>query len=230
MNKLIRACVLVLGLVGGQHAFAGIPVVDGINNTARAAEFVQTVAQWAKEITQMQQQYTMLTNQYNQLQSSYNSANGLRSWANAATNTYDKVNSWDSKMSSVDYSQYKDAAKVLGIEDAPFASTSGAGVAFTNAQNTNAFNQALNQENFTRIKARQANLEALNAQINTATDQKDIADLHARISAEQTMLANEQNSLLATAQLQQGQKDVQEQQARENSIKMVQMVHITPEY
>lgn len=229
MNKLTCAIALAFGLVAGQSAYAGIPVVDGVNNSARAAEFVKTVAQWSKEIAEMQQQYQMLTNQYNQLQRSYASANGIRDWANVANNTYDKVGSWGDKMSSVDYTVYKDTARILGIEDAPFDSTSGAAVSMTNVQNTNAYNQALNEENYARIKSRQNNLQTLLSQVNNASDEKDIQDLHTRISAEQAMLANEQNTLLATAQLQQGQRDTQQQQDRERLIKMADIVNLTPD-
>jgi len=227
MSKYLRVIGLLLGLSAGQHAYAGIPVIDGVSNAARAAEFTQTVAQWTKEITEMQQQYQMLTNQYSQLQKTYSSANGIRGWANAASNTYDKVNTWENKMSNTDYSQYKEAAKVLGVEDAPFASDSEAAIAMTNAQNTNAYNQALNEENYTRIKTRQDNLEALKNQINAATDEKDIADLTARITSEQTMLQNEQNGMMATAQLQQGQRDIQDQQSRERVMKMSKLVNIS---
>jgi type IV secretion system protein VirB5 len=226
MTKYIRVFALLLGLAGGQQAFAGIPVIDGVSNAARLAEFTQTVAQWSKEISEMQQQYQMLSNQYSQLQKTYSSANGARDWANAASNTYDKASSWEGKMSSIDYSKYKEAAKVMGVDEASFASDSEAATAMTNAQNTNAFNQALNEENFTRVKKRQDSLEALKAQINTATDEKDIADLHARITSEQTMLQNEQNAMLATAQLQQGQRDIQAQQASERLMKMGKLVNI----
>lgn len=230
MNKLICTAALATGMFAGMPAYAGIPVLDAVSNGARAAEFVQTVAQWSKEISEMQRQYTMLTNQYSQLQKSYASANGARDWGNVANNTYDKVGTWNDKMSSVDFSKYKDAARILGVEDAPFASTSGAGVSMTNVQNTNAYNQALNEENYARIKSRQNNLQTLLSQVNNAEDEKDIQDLHTRISAEQTMLANEQNTLLATAQLQQGQRDTQEQQDRERLIKMAEIVNLTPKF
>jgi len=227
MNKSIAAFVFSVGIGTCSLASAGIPVIDGVSNGARLAEFAQTVAQWSKEIAEMQQQYQMLSNQYSQLQRTYASANGVRGWGNAATNTYDKVTTWGDKMANIDYSKYKDAATVLDVDDAPFASDSDAAIAMTNTQNTNAFNQALNEENFRRIKIRQNNLESLKAQINSASDEKDIYDLHARISSEQTMLQNEQNSMLATAQLQQGQRDIADQQARERVMKMGKLVNIT---
>ena len=42
MSKYIRVLALMLGLSAGQSAFAGVPVIDGVSNGARAAEFVQT--------------------------------------------------------------------------------------------------------------------------------------------------------------------------------------------
>ena len=226
MNKFIRAGLLMLCLGAGQSAHAGIPVIDGVSNGARMLEFGQTVTQWAKEIAEMQQQYTMLTNQYTQLQKTYTSANGVRDWANAASNTYDKVDDWSDKLSDVDYSEFKEAAKIVGVEDMPFDADSTAGQSMTNAQNTNAFNMAMNRDMFSRIKKRVTSLETLSGKINTATDAKDIADLGARITAEQTLLQNEQNSMQATAMLQQNQRDIQDQQSREMSIKMGKLVNI----
>jgi type IV secretion system protein VirB5 len=50
-------------------------------------------------------------------------------------------------------------------------------------------------------------------------DQKDVADLQARIQAEQAMVQNESVKLALMAQLQQAQRDIAAQQAREISMK-----------
>lgn len=223
MKKALRLSALVIALGLGAHASAGVPVIDGVSNGARMVEFTQTVAQWSKEIAEMQQQYQMLTNQYTQLQRTFESANGARDWANVANNVYDKGEDWQEKLDNTDYTALKEAAKIVGVEDTTFASGSDAATAMENAQNTNASNQAMNQANYKRIQKRMGSLETLMARINTATDAKDIADITARINAEQLLLQNEQNSLAMTSALQQGQRDIQEQQGREIALKMSKM-------
>lgn len=48
MKAYAKALLLVAALAGGQTASAGIPVIDGVSNGMRIAEFAQTVVQWGK--------------------------------------------------------------------------------------------------------------------------------------------------------------------------------------
>lgn len=127
---------------------------------------------------------------------------------------------WQSVLGNVDYSDYLEAAKIAGIEDAAFSSESEAAEAMQNMQNQNAFNRAMTEQGFNKTQQRLSNLEALAAQVNAATEAKDIADLQARIQAEQVLLQNEQNKMIMLAQLQQNQRDIAEQQDRERLMKM----------
>jgi len=63
-----------------------------------------------------------------------------------------------------------------------------------------------------------ASLQLLINAIPTAPDQKGILDLHARIAAEQTMLANEQTKMQVLYQVEQAQDLALRQQAREQAI------------
>lgn len=214
MKKVIKAVTITAALLGGQQAFAGIPVIDGVSNGMRIAEFAQTVVQWGKEIAEMQAQYQQMVTQYE-------SMNGARGWGSVNQNDYGYVDGdWQSVLGNVDYSDYLEAAKIAGIEDAAFSSESEAAEAMQNMQNQNAFNRAMTEEGFNKTQQRLSNLEALAAQVNSATEAKDIADLQARIQAEQVLLQNEQNKMIMMAQLQQNQRDIAEQQDRERLMKM----------
>ncbi len=214
MKKIIKAVTITAALLGGQQAFAGIPVIDGVSNGMRIAEFAQTVVQWGKEIAEMQAQYQQMVTQYE-------SMNGARGWGSVNQNDYGYVDGdWQSVLGNVDYSDYLEAAKIAGIEDAAFSSESEAAEAMQNMQNQNAFNRAMTEEGFNKTQQRLSNLEALAAQVNSATEAKDIADLQARIQAEQVLLQNEQNKMIMMAQLQQNQRDIAEQQDRERLMKM----------
>lgn len=221
MKKIVKAVAITAALLSGQQAFAGIPVIDGVSNGMRIAEFAQTVVQWGKEISEMQAQYQQLVQQYEQMQQTHQSMNGNRDWGSVNMNDYGYVSGdWQNVLGNVDYSEYLEAAKVAGIEDATFAPDSEAAQSMQNMQNQNAFNRAMTEQGFNKTQQRLSNLEALAAQVNSATEAKDIADLQARIQAEQVLLQNEQNKMAMMAQLQQNQRDIAEQQDRERIMKM----------
>lgn len=221
MKKIIRAAVLFVGLIAGQQSYAGIPVIDGVSNGMRIAEFAQTVAQWAKEIAEMKAQYDELVTQTKQMEETFNSMNGTRGWGSANRNDYGyNPGDWQDVMANTDYEAVLEAARIAGVDDAAFASESDAAMAMLDMQNQNALNRTLNEQSYNVVTKRLNNLNNLVGQINSATEAKDIADLQARIQAEQVLLQNEQNKMTMLAALQESQKDIADQQSRERSIKM----------
>ncbi|SDA85451.1 type IV secretion system protein VirB5 [Pseudomonas sp. NFPP33] len=221
MKNMIRAFALFVGLVAGQQSYAGIPVIDGVSNGMRIAEFAQTVVQWGKEIAEMQAQYQQLVQQYEQMQQTHASMNGGRGWGSVNKNEYGYISGdWQDVMANTDYEAVLEAARVAGVDDAAFASESDAATAMQDMQNQNALNRTLNEQSYNKVTQRLSNLNSLVGQINNATEAKDIADLQARIQAEQVLLSNEQNKMTMLAALQQSQRDIQDQQSRERSIKM----------
>ena len=78
--------------------------------------------------------------------------------------------------------------------------------------------QALAQQALANSSSRFASIQQLIAAIPSATDQKGILDLQARINAEQGMLQNEQTKLQALYQAAQSQGAVAAQRAREQII------------
>ncbi len=221
MKNIIRAAVLAFGLIAGQQSYAGIPVIDGVSNGMRIAEFAQTVAQWAKEIAEMKAQYDELVTQTQQMEETFNSMNGARGWGTVNRNDYGyNEGDWQDVMANTDYEAVLEAAKIAGVDDAAFASESDAAMAMLDMQNQNALNRTLNEQSYNVVTKRLTNLNNLVGQINGATDAKDIADLQARIQAEQVLLQNEQNKMTMLAALQDSQKDIADQQSRERSMKM----------
>jgi type IV secretion system protein VirB5 len=81
-----------------------------------------------------------------------------------------------------------------------------------------ALQQTLAQSALANASGRFASIQALIAAIATATDQKAILDLQARISAELGMLQNEQTKLQVLHQATQAQEVVLRQQEREQII------------
>ena len=214
MKNTIRSAALLISLGIGQQAFAGVPVIDGVSNGMRIAEFAQTVAQWAKEIAEMKAQYDQLVTQTQQMEQTYNSMNGGRSWGSANRNDYGYINGdWADVLNNTDYSAVLDATRVVGADEMPFASESEAAQAIMNSQNQVAFNRTINEQSFNKINQRLNSLENLMNQVNSATDAKDIEDLQARIQSEQILLQNEQNRMQMMLALQQNQRDIYEQQA-----------------
>jgi type IV secretion system protein VirB5 len=86
------------------------------------------------------------------------------------------------------------------------------------ARQAYALQQSLAQAALTNSSARFASIQSLIAAISTASDQKGILDLQARISAELGMLQNEQTKLQVLRQTTDAQSAVMAQQERERII------------
>ena len=82
-----------------------------------------------------------------------------------------------------------------------------------------AINRAGAEEGYKTASQRFSDIQVLLDKIDAAPDAKDIADLQARIQAEQVMMQNEANKLVMLQQLASAQRDLQQQQAREISMK-----------
>jgi type IV secretion system protein VirB5 len=91
-------------------------------------------------------------------------------------------------------------------------------VQITTSRNNVALLQALTHEALANSSNRFGAIQQLIQAIPTATDQKGILDLQARIGAEQSMLQNEQTKLQALYQAALSQAQALSQQAREQAI------------
>lgn len=191
------------------QAHAGIPVIDATS----IAQQVQQVLAWAK-------QYTQMIESLQRYQRMIQNASGVRGFANLALNgplrdympeeystiLRDGIGAW---------STIRNAATNFQLSTSSLNRTSNAVRAFENIANQAALNRASADVAYTAASRRFEQLQELMDALNVAPDAKDIADLQGRIQAEQAMLTNEANKLLALAQLAESQRDILKQQAGE---------------
>lgn len=85
-------------------------------------------------------------------------------------------------------------------------------------RNLAAMAQALSRQAYGETSLRFAQIDALRAAIRDAEDPKAIADLSARIAAEEAMLANDQLKLEALRQIADGEARMQAQRIREATV------------
>lgn len=214
MRKAVSAAVVLIGLIAGSGAQAqGIPVMD----VASIAQQIQQVAAWAQQFQQMQQQFQ-------QMQQSYNSMNGSRGMANLVNNpalrqylpaNYQSIlNNGYGNSAAI-----RAGAKVYGIEQTSLGANTDSARAFEASAQQAAINRATSEEGYRQASERFASIQVLLDRVNSSPDAKDIADLQARIQAEQVMMQNESVKLAMLSQLQQAQRDLSVQQATEIRMK-----------
>jgi type IV secretion system protein VirB5 len=101
------------------------------------------------------------------------------------------------------------------ISESGLSPSSDAVQAFEQNAKQAAINRASAEMAYRTSSQRFNDIQVLLNRVNTAPDAKDIADLQARIQAEQVMMQNEANKLQALALLMAAQRDLQDQQAKE---------------
>lgn len=232
MKRRFKGLAAALAIGVASQAHAGIPVFDA----AAVAQAVQQVTAWGKQYSQMAQQYSQLVNQYNQAVTTHNSLNGSRgmnSLVNDPALRRYLPNEWSQAMNLLNspggytglqskINGIRSAAQVTSITDTGLDPNSATGRAFVGAQNQAAMNRALSEEGYKQASDRIAAIQTLIDKVGDAPDAKDVADLQARIQAEQVMVQNELVKLHLMSQLQQAQRDIMAQQAREISMRGAQ--------
>lgn len=231
MRKLLRIWLTALTFVGASQAQAGIPVIDAAN----LAQAIQQVTAWAQQYQQMAQQYEQLMRQYQHLVRMHDNLRGDRGMAALVNNPMLRrylPDEWNDVMRLLQnpqgYSELQQAieairtaARILDITETGLDPNSHAGRAYLAGQNQVALNRALGEEGYKRASQRIASIQVLLDRISGAPDAKDVMDLQARIQAEQVMVQNESVKLAMLVQLQQAQREIEEQQAREMSIQFL---------
>jgi type IV secretion system protein VirB5 len=193
-------------------ANAGIPVIDGAN----LANSVQQVIAWGKQFQQMREQYTHMQQQFESMNGSRGIAGLLNNpqLYNYLPQNFQSVLSADGS-GGINASALMTQLQVQTIGDTGLNPGSAAGKLFQNSQNQNAVFRMLGERGYSAMNQRLNQLSSLTSRIDSATDPKAIADLQARISAEQGFIANEQAKLNILAQMQAAQDRIRQQQSRE---------------
>jgi type IV secretion system protein VirB5 len=173
-----------------------------------------------------------MIDQFNQAVTTYNSMNGIRGMGKLVNNPLIRrylPNDWSQAMTLLDspggytglaskIQNIKNASQLVSVADTGLSLTSKAAKLMEGQQNQAATNRALSEEGYKQASDRIADIQTLIDKVDAAPDAKDIADLQARIQGEQAMIANEMVKLQGMAQLQQAQRDLMTQQAREISM------------
>ncbi len=223
MKRLFTAAALVVGV---SSANAGIPVID----VASLAQSVQQVVAWGQQNAQMVEQITQLRNQYAQLTNTYNSMTGNRGLGTLLNGAVDQATRRYMPSDATQLGQlsggvpgygalqatinrYK--ASVTTLPTTWFPAGSPAANTLASRVDSLATQQALGEAAYTANAQRTADLENMISTIGTADDPKAIAEINARITAQQALIANESTRIQALTYMQQLEKQQDEQRARE---------------
>ena len=229
MKKLLNFGVL-LTLIAGQ-ANAGMPVFDSANfgqmivNVQQGAQQIQQGAQQiagqASQLVELKNQVMNQVQQIQQLQQqllNLSNVSGIGNLANVG-GTISNFASMPQKVVGLVENQGAQAIqtgnKVIDLANTTINPNSTTGQLFTKQRQQAAINVDALQTMYTSANTRIQDLQQLLNQVEQSPSAKNIADLQARIQAEQIFLQNENNQLVAWGQMQQQQQTINQQQETE---------------
>jgi len=192
---------------------------------------VASLAQLVQEVQQMQQALQTAQNQLNQAQQEYNSITGLRGMQNllAGINRNYLPTTWSQLPTVLATPLRSQINSNAVLTPAQVAALSPAEQQVLTSSRTNAaLLQVATQEAYATTSSRFAAVQQLISAIATATDQKGILDLQARIQSEQGMLQNEGTKLNLLYQAAQAQEWANRQAAREQVVASVGNLRTLP--
>lgn len=219
MKRLLVAVAFLLSTVFSNTAHAGIPVIDAAN----LAQAIQEVLAWA-------QQYEQMVQQIHQMEQQYQSVTGVRGLGDILNNPLlqqvvpSDVATIFNGINTSGYAGLTTAAQGIRSATMKYNCENMAGdsqVACQAVLNTNAQQQAYQQNALQIITQRVSQIQSLQSQINATQDPKAIAELQARIAAENTQVTNDANRIAVMQALAQSQQQAAEQALRERTLKML---------
>ncbi|KAB7714816.1 P-type DNA transfer protein VirB5 [Plesiomonas shigelloides] len=228
MKKSLLGCLLAASLLAPM-AHAGIPVTVVADVPGQQAQ-LQNYAQMLKEYATLLDQLEQMRRQFEQMEKDYQSITGTRNLGQILNNPEFKQylpDNWQQVYSSIRNNGYngltgaakalRDASKIFdacaNIKDHKERKICEA------ASVKPAQDQAFALDTFKKSAQRTQQIEGLMAQINRTTDPKSIAELTARIQAEQAMLQNEQTKMDMYLASSKAEQDLLKQQTRETIAK-----------
>src|SRR5258706_2431499 len=210
----VIALIAMLGLVGfSSSAKAQWAVVD-----------VGAIAQMIQQLAKMEQAIQTAESQWSQAQAQYQSMigpRGMQSLLSGVNRNY-LVSDYNQLSSALAPGIQGHIATNAVLTPAQVAALSPSEQQLlNNARNNSALLQTASQQAYSNASARFASIQQLINAIPTATDQKGILELQARISAEHGMLQNESTKLNVLYQAAQAQEWARRQSASEQVIASV---------
>ena len=235
MSKVLATIVFLFMALSAAPARAQIPVTD----VAALTQHIQQVLAWGQQYAQMVEQISnqveQINNQVeqiNQLQNTYNSmtgSRGLGSFMNSITDQaarrylpadmaqiYDLYNgtivpgfaALSARISAL-------RTVISGLPPGYFPAGSDLDNELRRTLDSIGTQRAMAEQAYRSTTDRIPNIESLMTRINTTTDPKEIAELQARISAEQVMVQADTNRLALLRYQQEVQRQEEEQRKRE---------------
>lgn len=206
-------------------AYAQIPVTVTSDVPATLNQ-VQTMAQWAQQISEMKRQYDQMQTDYQQMVRTYTSTTGSRNMGQIMNDPslrdylpgdWQKV--YDSTKTG-GYSGLSGSGKTVyeqnRIYDACASYIDDQQRLSCEAQAVKASqDKGFAMDAYTAAKSRINQLDGLMGQIDQTQDPKAIAELQARMAAEQANVQNEQTKLQMYSMVAEAEEKVQHQRQRE---------------
>ena len=203
-------------LIGTAKTYAQIPVIDATS----IKQQIEQVAAWGKQISAMKDQLT----QAQKLHDALNGTRGIGMLLNDPTLKNALPANWQQVYSAIQSNGYKGltgSAKAIRDSNMIYNCEGQTGAAYALCQrdlNQSAQDEAYAQEAYMAAQKRLDNIQNLMGQINSATDAKTIADLQARMQAEQAMIQNEQTKLQMFKMIADAKRAQIDQQKREADV------------
>ena len=220
-------CVLTLALPAtAAYAIGGLG--DIVYDPSNYLQAVKQVQAWEQQYQQMTQGLAKAEATFQQVKSQVDAMTGVRGFGDLLNNPLLK-NVVPTDLSTTLAGLNSTGAlsgKALSIRNGSAVYTcddiadAGAKVTCQALLGQNAQSQAYQQDTMALLNQRTTQIDALRAQINSTQDPKAIAELQARLEAEQAQVANDQNKIaLANAMFQaNAQAAAQTEQERVNAL------------
>ncbi len=216
-KRLIVSTIVMVSSCCGPAAHAGIPVIDGAN----LVQSIMNILSWAEQYQQMYQDYEQQIRNYQALTGARNLGDILNNPAFRNTvdpNFINTMQSIQNSGSSGLSAQARTLRKTLELYDC--SDRSGTDRRTCEASlNVNSQNMANQQNALSLLTQRINQIQGLQSRINSTDDPKAIAELQARIAAEQTQIANDANRIAVMNAYTAAQERSIEQQLKEEEMR-----------
>jgi type IV secretion system protein VirB5 len=219
LRPIVIACLLSVSAIGAVQA--SLPVIDVANLT-----------QAMNQVNAWKQQYEQMAHQYAQLQQQYAAMTGTRNLGNIANNPalqavippdvanlYTSIQQIGSGGMTPLAQSIRGRTKIYDCEGRAGTDLVGCQALLNNAAQL----QALSQNAMSVVNQRVAQIQSLQNQINATNDAKAIAELQARLQAENTQVSNDANRLAVMKTLAETADRSAQQSIKERELKSLSL-------
>jgi type IV secretion system protein VirB5 len=215
--------IFFLALLSVNGNIRAMAVFDAANLGQAVQQVQQGVQQLQGQAQQLVELKNQVTNQLQQIQQLKDQLTNLSGVSNIGNLAQSARNTLPQNLSSAssfgNSGTIQSANKIIDLSSTSIDPNSTEGRLYTKEREQTAVNLAAIEASYQASYNRINNLQTLVSQIEQAPSAKNIADLTARIQAEQAFLQNEANQLAAMAQMQNVQQTVNQQREKEAALK-----------